>query len=215
MLFNKIFLIIFTFLLAQHDGIVNGNSLTPRSPLPNAVIESEGTPGGMPPCPQLGPYIDYPLHLDPWPILNRDIRSYRNRGPDWHPKCCDYFRFLCVYVERGVTISPWKTGAGSVLYAFDLGRGTHVDIIWYWQGTIQYTAPGGTVSFYAAHGNNYVCVKGGMQVRTLRNGKTMRNFRGFPGRDDIFNCECNWIPKYRDYYLPDDDLIIFSHRVSP
>ncbi|KAG0146565.1 hypothetical protein CROQUDRAFT_671060 [Cronartium quercuum f. sp. fusiforme G11] len=215
MLFNKIFLIIFTFLVAHPDGIVNGNTLTPRSPLPDAVLDAEGTTGGMPPCEQLGPYIDYPLYLSPNHTLELDKKSYERRGPGWRPGCCNRFRFICVYVQNGVQITPWKRGAGSLLWAFDLDDGTRVDIVWYWQGTIQYTAPGGTVSFYAAHGNNYVCVKGGMQVRTIRGKQTLKNFRGIPNRNDIYNCACNWSSKTGKRYMPDDDLIIFPNHVFP
>ncbi|KAG0146568.1 hypothetical protein CROQUDRAFT_44204 [Cronartium quercuum f. sp. fusiforme G11] len=159
----------------------------------------------MPPCVKQPGYDPLPWGIKPDEDLNIDIQA--SKYPGWIPSCCSKKYFICVFVKPGVTLSPWKPGAGRILYRFELGNGTHVDLFWYWQGTIQYTATGGTVDFYPAHGNTFICVKGGMHVRTLQKGKPMLNIPGIPGSSEEFNCECEWAADRTS--SSDDDLILY------
>lgn len=179
-----------TLIILEAAIMVQVNARVARdiSPITHALERRD-----LPPCVQKWPAQPYPSEAQRTHDLNVDINAVK--GPGWRPSVCNKVLWNCVYVEANVN-KP--VGGFSLAATFPLDDGTHVEVYRYWQSTIQWTANGGTVNSYMAHGVDYTCVKGTMGVQF---GSTGKYLVGNPKAPDEFNCEC--------HYPLDDDKTLF------
>ncbi|KAG0149407.1 hypothetical protein CROQUDRAFT_653714 [Cronartium quercuum f. sp. fusiforme G11] len=201
------FLKLITFILTSiplHDvTIVGARVLTSRDLLnfPSLYV---------PKCPQQPGFEKPPaqsLSQRRQQELAADVNAKKGRG--WRPSLCTKLFWICVYIQKNVTYdSAGIPGAGSVDQTFKLDDNTTVQAIWYWQGTLQYVAPGGTVNIYPAHGNHWLCVEGGMKIQTL--GASPQTYVGDLSHPTKLGCRCYWQPNTQR--SSDDDLIIYAKQ---
>ncbi|KAG0151347.1 hypothetical protein CROQUDRAFT_130049 [Cronartium quercuum f. sp. fusiforme G11] len=164
----------------------------------------------VPNCPQQPGYSTPP----PPSLLQRridEIAVDRNatKGQGWVPSTCGLIDWVCIVLTPNVTYASYgKPGSGHIEETFQLDNGNRVQVIWYWQATVQYTAPLGTVNIYLAHGTNYVCLKGVMAVKVL--GFDNFYYYGNPDNLDELLCYCHWQPNSDPRLSSDNNLMILA-----
>ncbi|KAH9818514.1 secreted protein [Melampsora americana] len=188
----KLIAAVLTLVVIEAVVVVEVNAAVAQdmSPINHALARRD-----LPPCEQIWPTENAPTEDQRIEDLNADITAVK--GPGWRPSVCSKPYWNCVYVQAGVN-NP--RGGFSLAASFPLDDGSHVEVYRYWQSTIQWTADGGTVNSYMAHGVDYVCVKGTMAVQFVSSG---RNLVGNPETPNEFTCEC--------HYPLDEDKVIFLY----
>lgn len=162
MFFSKFITVLSTLSAIKAGTVAQTNAISPRSVSPMVNL----MPRDLPPCDK----YPFPTEVPSQDVINAAIaedEAYTGKSYDWQPKSCALGGQNCVKTPsidgqrmKMSTVAPithvfeipdqsGQSGTGAVIYLIPNGY-----------PTFQWTAPGGTVNSYMAHGTDYILVRG-------------------------------------------------------
>ncbi|EGG11465.1 uncharacterized protein MELLADRAFT_102446 [Melampsora larici-populina 98AG31] len=201
MVFTK--LITFVFVLSSIKAIMvaETNVISPRSVSPMVHL----MPRALPPCPKFGFSAEVPSEATLNAAIAED-EAYAAKSYAWEPKSCALGGQNCVKTPSVAGARMNMATVAPITHTFEIpDEQAVIYLIPNGYPTFQWTAPGGTVNSYMAHGTDYILVRGWALSVEFWDGVTPKMEAPGQGNPDITFCS----------QIPDGDKTIVYNPDAP